>query len=90
MEFVFRKFARTISVDVNEGIIEFDMHRNAGVVRARVSDIKTIQIGFYILFVIDNKKIFYNEVVNKDLVRFLEMLKPVVWRRRGRLINRYW
>ena len=90
MKITFRRFAHRISVDREEGVIIFELLRDAGTLKAEIEKLEAIQLGFYVSFVISGKRLFYNGVTNKELVTLLETLKPIQWRRRGRWIYRHW
>jgi hypothetical protein len=90
MQLIFRRFARKIIIDIENGKIIFELLRGAGTLEAEINGLETIQLGFYVTFFISGKRIFYNDVINKELVAFLETLKPLKWRRIGKLIYKYW
>jgi hypothetical protein len=90
MEFMFRGFAYSIAIDRAQGTIEFDMFRGTKRIKARIDGLIEIQVGIYISFLFDGRRVRFNAVTNKELVDFLETLKTVTWRRMGRLIHKYW
>jgi ATP-dependent Zn protease len=66
----------------------FFRHRKG--VTAKIEDIKEIRMSAYITFMINDKKVYYNDVVNKELVAFLQKLKPTKWSRLGLFLHKYW
>ena len=90
MEFGLRIFAYKITIDTEKSIIQFELLRSAGTVKADINKINAIEIGFYISFIFDERRVLYNEVVNKELVSFLKTLKPILWRPIGRFIYKHW
>jgi hypothetical protein len=92
MEIVFWRFAYRISFDQESGEVTLFLYRSKKPLTANIRSINRIHINFYIAFSFERRKVFYNEVVNKELVAFLEakLQVPITWGRFGPLIHKRW
>ncbi len=90
LEWYKRRVAHQIIFDLNKKEITFLLYQNRSSVVAKIEDIEHIHIGYYIKFILKKRNVFYNDVVNKDLMAFLEGLRPTTWNRIGRFMCKYW
>jgi hypothetical protein len=89
-EIFFRRVAYRMSFNFDTNEITFSFFRHRKGVTAKIEDIKEIRMSAYITFMINDKKVYYNDVVNKELVAFLQKLKPTKWSRLGLFLHKYW
>ena len=89
-EFFGRRFAHRISVNLETNKITFSFFRHKKDITVKLEDIKDIRMNAYITFILDKRKIYYNDLVNKELVPFIEKLRPTTWSRLGRFLYKHW
>jgi hypothetical protein len=89
-EIFFRRFAHRISVNLDTHEITFSFFRHKKDTIIKIEDIKEIRMNAYITFIFDKRKVFYNDLVNKELVAFIEELRPTTWSRLGRFLYNHW
>jgi hypothetical protein len=92
IKIIFRRFVYRMSFNTNSGEVVFLLHRDKKPIITNRKNINKIHINLYITFFFEGKKVFYNEVANKDLVAFLEtrLQIPITWGRLGPLIHKWW
>ena len=74
-EYLIRKFAYKITIDFESRQIEFYMFRDRDVVTSNFDDIISIKVNFYITFIMENRKIFYKDVQDRELLSVLTKIK---------------
>jgi len=70
-----RKVAYRIIIDFHENTIEFYMCRSGEVKKYSFHLIKAISLNKYVIFVLENGKIFYNLGQNEEFKRSIDRLK---------------
>lgn len=74
-----QKFAYKILVDFESRMVWLHMHRSDAVIEVSFDDIKSIRINGYVIFVLDERKIFYNDLQNDDLFICLNKIMKIRW-----------
>ena len=74
-----QKFAYKVIVDFESGRLGLHMHRSAAVVTANFDDIQNIRVNGYIIFVLKERKVFYNDLQNRDLFNCLNKIMQIQW-----------
>lgn len=74
-----QKFAYKIIVDFNSRKVRFHMHRSDIIITAGFDDINSIKINGYIILALKEKKIFYNDLKNSNLLNFLNKIRKIKW-----------
>ena len=74
-----QKFAYKIIADFESRKIRSHMHRNDAVITADFDDIKSIRVNGYIIFVLKERKVFYNDLQNNELFNCLNKVMKIHW-----------
>ena len=74
-----QKFAYKVIVDFESRRLRLHMHRSAAVVTANFDDIQNIRVNGYIIFVLKERKVFYNDLQNRDLFNCLTKIMQIQW-----------
>jgi hypothetical protein len=74
-----KKFAYKIVVDFHSRKVRLHMHRSDAVIIAHFDDIKSILVNGYIIFVLKNKRVFYNDLQNNELLDCLNRIMKIHW-----------
>lgn len=74
-----QKFAYKIIVNFDSGVLQLFMHRSGEVITADFNEIENIRVNGYIIFVLKNKKVFYNDLQNIELFKCLTRIKQIYW-----------
>ena len=73
------KFAHRIIIDFTSREIRLHMHRSNAVITADFDDIKSIRANGYIIFVLKERKIFFNDLRNNELFYCLNRIMKIDW-----------
>jgi len=73
------KFAYKIILDFNSRKVELHMHRSESIIAVDFEDIKSIRVNGYIIFALQERKVFYNDLQNNNLLRCLNKIKKIDW-----------
>ena len=73
------KFAHKIIVDFNSRKIRLHMNRSEHIVKAAFDDIKSIRVNGYIIFTLKERKVFYNDLQDSNLLKCLNKIKKIDW-----------
>ena len=74
-----RKFAYKITVDLESHSIRFFMNRTEDIIIADFDAIRDISVNGYIIFVLDERKIFYSGKPSKEILICLNQIKKIHW-----------
>lgn len=74
-----QKFAYRIIVDFDSRKVRLHMHRSEAIIIADFDDIKGIRVNGYIIFVLKEKKVFYNDLRNNRLLNCLNKIMKIDW-----------
>jgi hypothetical protein len=74
-----QKFAYKIIINFDSRALHLYMHRSGAVITADFDEIENIRINGYIIFVLKNKKVFYNDLQNIELFKCLSRIKHIYW-----------
>ena len=73
------KFAYKIIVDFNSGIIYLYMQRSESIIAVDFCDINSIRVNGYIILTLNDRKVFYNDLQNANLLTCLNKIKNIQW-----------
>ena len=74
-----QKFAHKIFIDFTSRKIQLHMHRSNAVITANFDDIKSIRVNGYIIFVLKEGKVFFNDLRNNELFNCLNKIMKIHW-----------
>jgi hypothetical protein len=74
-----QKFAYKIIVDFNSRMVRLYMHRNEAIIAVDFDDIKSIRVNGYIIFTLKERKVFYNDLQDSNLLKCLNKIKKIDW-----------
>ena len=74
-----QKFAYKIVVDFESRKLRLNMHRSDAVITADFDDIRSIRVNGYIIFVLKERKVFYNDLQNYELFNCLNKIMKIHW-----------
>jgi len=74
-----KKFAHKIIVNFNSRKIRLHMNRSKNIVTATFDDIKNIHVNGYIIIVLKERKVFYNDLKNSNLFNCLNKIRKIEW-----------
>jgi hypothetical protein len=74
-----KKFAYKIVVDFESRKVRLHMHRSDAVITADFDDIKSIRVNGYIIFVLEDRRVFYNDLQNNELFDCLNRIMEIHW-----------
>lgn len=74
-----QKFAYKIVVDFESREVRLYMHRSDAITTANFDDIKSIRVNGYIIFVLKERKVFYNDLQNNELLSCLNKISRIDW-----------
>lgn len=76
---VANKFVHKIVIDFNSQKIELHMFRSNEAILRSFAALKKIRVNGYIIFIFDNKKVFYNDLRNLELFECLNKVRKIEW-----------
>jgi len=74
-----RKFAYKITVDLESHSMRFFMNRTEDIIIVDFDDMRDIRVNGYIIFVLDDRKIFYSGKPSKEILTCLNQIKKIHW-----------
>jgi hypothetical protein len=74
-----KKFAHQIILDFNQNSALLYMNRSNEIIKFDFEDLENIRLNGYIIFVLKEKKVFYAESQNKELLKCLNKIKAIKW-----------
>ena len=74
-----QKFAYKIIVDFNSRKVRLHMHRNEAIIAVDFDDIKSIRVNGYIILALKERKVFYNDLQNSNLLKCMNKIKKIDW-----------
>jgi len=74
-----RKFAYKIIVDLESHNIRFFMNRTEGSIKVDFDAVREIRVNGYIIFVLNERKIFYSGKPSKEILACLNQIKRIHW-----------
>jgi Ca2+/Na+ antiporter len=74
-----KKIAYKINIDFTSGRLWFHMNRSEDIITNTFDDIKNIIVNFHISFVLEEKKILYNDLQNKELLKCINKIRKIHW-----------
>jgi hypothetical protein len=74
-----RKFAYKITVDLKSHNIRFFMNRTENIIIADFDAIRDIRVNGYIIFALNDRKIFYSGKPSKEILTCLNQIKKIHW-----------
>lgn len=74
-----KKSAYKINIDFKTRQLQFHMNRTGDIITSTFDDIKNIIVNFQIAFFLDEKKILYNDLQNKELLNCLNKIRKIQW-----------
>jgi Ca2+/Na+ antiporter len=77
VEKLLKKSAYKINIDFKSRQLRFHMNRSEDIIYSTFDDIKNIIINFYITFLLEEKKILYNDLQNKELLNCLNKIRKL-------------
>lgn len=78
-ERIFRKFAQKIIIDFDTHKLQLHMNRSNEIIKVDFDDIKELRVNGYIIFIFKEKKVFFNDLQNKELFSSLNKIKRIHW-----------
>ena len=78
-EKLLKKSACKINIDFKSRQLRFHMNRSGDTIYSSFDDIKNIIINFHITFFLEEKKILYNDLQNKELLNCLNKIRKIHW-----------
>ena len=73
------KFAYKIIVDFNSRKVQLHLHRSETIVTVDFDDIESIRVNGYIIFTLKERKVFYNDLQDSNLLKCLNKIKKIDW-----------
>jgi hypothetical protein len=73
------KFANKIIIDFESEKLDFHMNRSDDMISATFEKIKNIRVNGYIIFHIENRKIFYSGAPDSEILSCLSKVKKIDW-----------
>lgn len=74
---ILRNFAHKILVDFESRKIEFHMNRSKHLIVSDFDDIRSIRVNGYIIFVLNERKVFYSGAPSKEILTCLNKIKKI-------------
>ena len=74
-----KKFAHEIVLDFTSGMALFHMNRGNKFLEVNFEDVENIRLNGYIIFGLKERKVFYAESQNKQLLKCLNKIKTIEW-----------
>jgi len=74
-----RKFAYKIIVDLESHNIRFFMNRTEDSIKVDFDAVREIRVNGYIIFVLNERKIFYSGKPSKEILACLNQIKRIHW-----------
>jgi len=74
-----RNFAYKINLDFESHKVQLYIYKSEAIITVDFGDIKGIRVNGYIIFVLEDKKIFYNDLQNNELLSCLNKIKRIEW-----------
>lgn len=75
---ILKKFAYKIIVDFDSSKLLLHMYRSK-IITADFEDLKSIRVNGYVIFMLEDGKVFYNDLRNKDLLACLNKIVNIRW-----------
>lgn len=79
VEKVLKKSAYKINIDFKSRQLRFHMNRSGDIISSTFDDVKNIIVNFHITFLLEEKKILYNDLQNKELLTCLNNIRKIHW-----------
>lgn len=79
VEKLLKKSACKIKIDFKSRQLKFHMNRTGDIISTTFDDIKKIIVNFHITFLLEEKKILYNDIQNKELLSCLNKIRKIHW-----------
>jgi Ca2+/Na+ antiporter len=79
VEKLLKKSAYKINIDFKSRQLRFHMNRSEDIISITFDDIKNIIVNFHITFLLEEKKILYNDLQNKELLNCLNKIRKLHW-----------
>ena len=76
---ILQKFAYKIVVDFDSREVRLYMYRSDAIITANFDDIRSIRVNGYIIFVFKERKVFYNDLQNNELLKYLNKITKIHW-----------
>ena len=76
---IHRKVAYKIILNFDSHEVRFHMHRSKEVIKVVFGDLESIRVNGYIIFVLKERKIFYNDPQNRKLLECLNKIIEIDW-----------
>ncbi len=92
IKMIFRRFAYRLLFNPALNEVSFLLYRSKKPLTVNTKGINRIHINVYITFVLEREKLFYNGVVNRDLIAFLktQLKVPITCGRLVSFIHKWW
>jgi hypothetical protein len=74
-----KKFAYKIVIDFKSSEIQLYMYRSKRIIKAGFNDLKSIRVNGYIIILLEEEKIFYNDLQNYELFECLNKIIKLHW-----------
>jgi hypothetical protein len=74
-----KKFAYKIIIDFKSKKIKLYLHRSGELITIDLDSIKKIRVNGYIIFNTKDKKVYYNDCSNIELLQILNKVKTIEW-----------
>ena len=74
-----KKSAYNINIDFESRQLRFHMNRTEDIITNTFDDIKNITVNFHITVFLEEKKILYNDLHNKQLLNCLNKIRKIHW-----------
>jgi hypothetical protein len=76
---ILNNFVYKIILDFNSRRVRFHTYRKEDIIVVDFEDIKSIRVNGYIILAINERKVFYNNLHNSDLLKCLNTVKKIDW-----------
>ena len=77
VEKLLKKSAYKINIDFKTRQLQFHMNRTEDIINSTFDGVKNIVVNFHIAFFLDEKKILYNDLQNKELLNCLNKIRKI-------------
>jgi len=74
-----QKFAYKIVANFDSRKVRLHMYRSDAIITADFDEIRSIRINGYIIFVLKERKVFYNDLGNHELFNCLNKIMKIQW-----------
>ena len=76
---ILQKVAYKIVVDFESCEVQLSMYRSDAIITTNFDGIRSIRVNGYIIFVLKERKVFYNDLQNNELLKCLNKIKKIHW-----------